>query len=280
MSGSAGPDLAPIRGQPRALRSAGALRAGSLPPRQHLQTRAGALEYVLSGEGPAIVLLNGAGVTLEGWRALYPGIERIGTVFAWNRLGVIGSDQPQRVQNGAAVIASLRELMSYAGLQPPYVLVGHSLGGLYANLFARLHPQEVAGVLFLEATHPDDHAVLRQHETQLGRALSKVFSIPQWLFKPNLHSEIEGVGESAEEVESAGPFPPIPVSVVTGGAAPPKWLMSPAALEAKRAHQEALARLSPHGEQIVASRSGHFPQVSEPDLVLDVLRKLVTRSQP
>lgn len=250
-------------------------RLGILPSRQKLQTRAGALEYVVSGAGPSsIVLLNGAGVTLEGWRALYPGIERLGTVFAWNRFGVKGSDAPRLAQTGAVVVASLRELLAYAGLKPPFVLVGHSLGGLYANLFARLHPQETAGVLFLEATHPRDREVLQQHETQLTRALTKLFSLPQWLFKANLHSEIDAIAHTVAEIAAAGPFPAIPVAVVTGGTTPPKWLMSPAALQARRAHQQELARLSPQGEQVIAAKSGHFPQLTEPQLVLDVLRRL------
>jgi pimeloyl-ACP methyl ester carboxylesterase len=250
-----------------------------LPARTRLQTRAGALEYVVSGQGPpSIVLLNGAGVTLEGWRGLYPAIERLGTVFAWNRFGVRGSDAPRLAQSGAVVLASLRELLGYAGLQPPYVLVAHSLGALYANLFARVHPQEVSAVLFLEPTHPKDDEALKAHETQLTRALTKVLSLPQWLFKANLHSELESVGTLMDEISSAGAFPQIPVAVISGGARPPKLLMSPAALQARRAHQQELARLSAQGEHVVAAHSGHFPQLSEPGLVLEVLRRLVQRA--
>jgi pimeloyl-ACP methyl ester carboxylesterase len=258
--------------------SAKPVRPGNLPARHKLQTRAGALEYVLSGKGPPnIVLLNGAGVALEGWRALYPAVERAGCVFAWNRFGLKGSDEPRLAQSGAVVIASLRELLGYAGLTPPYVLVGHSLGGLYANLFARLYPQEVAGVMFLESTHPRDREVLRSHETQLTRALTKVLSLPQRLFKANLQSEIDSVDQLAQELESAGPFPPVPVTVLTGGANPPKWLMSPQALQARRAHQQELVRLSPCGEQVIAVKSGHFPQLTEPALVVDSLVRLIQR---
>lgn len=253
-------------------------RLGPLPARRKLQTRSGALEYVVSGSGrPAIVLLNGAGVTLEGWRALYPAIEQAGTVFAWNRFGVKGSDSPRLAQTGAVVVASLRELLAYAGLEPPYVLVGHSLGGLYANLFARVYPNEVAAVLFLEATHPRDQEVLQQHKSQLAGALSKVFSLPQRLFRANVHAEIEWVAETVDEIAGAGPFPDIPLTVITGGANPPKWLMSPAALQARREHQRDLARLSPQGEQVIAPGSGHFPQLTEPGLVLDALRALLRR---
>jgi pimeloyl-ACP methyl ester carboxylesterase len=259
--------------------TAASFRHGLLPERKKLQTRSGALEYVVSGAGePTLVLLNGAGVTLEGWRALFPAIEKAGTVFAWNRFGVKGSDEPRLAQTGAVVVASLRELLAYAGLRPPYVLVGHSLGGLHANLFARLYPNEVAAVMFLEATHPHDQEVLHKHETQLTRALSKLFSLPQWLFRANVQAEIEWAAETAREIEGAGPFPEVPVAVITGGANPPKWLMSPAAQRARREHQQELARLSPRGEQVIATRSGHFPQLTEPALVLDVLRRIISRA--
>ncbi|MEJ6022813.1 alpha/beta fold hydrolase [Ramlibacter sp. PS4R-6] len=251
-------------------------RLGDLPPVQRLQTRCGALEYVISGEGePAIVLFNGAGVALDGWRALYPDIESLGAVLAWNRFGMEGSDDPPGLQSGAVVIASVRELLSYAGLAPPFVLVGHSLGGLYANLFARLHPAEVAGVLLLEATHPGDHDVLQMDEAQLTRALRRVMALPEWVFRDNLHAEVEAVGHVVKEVEGAGPFPPVPLAVITGGAPPPKWIMEGEALQARLAHQRDLARLSPHSEHVVARRSGHFPQLSEPGVVLATLERLV-----
>jgi pimeloyl-ACP methyl ester carboxylesterase len=250
-----------------------------LPPTQRLQTRAGPLEYTLSGSGPAtIVLMNGAGVTLEGWRAMYPGIERLGRVFAWNRFGIEGSGEPRPAQNGAVVVASLRELLAYAGMQPPYVLVGHSFGGLYANLYARLYPSEVAALLFLEATHPRDHEVLQSDQAQVSRTLSRVFSVDEAEFGANLRAELQAAAETVEEIESAGPFPPVPVAVLTGGTDPPKWLLSAEAAQARRAHQEALSRLSPHGEQLIAQRSGHFPQRSEPELVLQVLERLVERA--
>lgn len=232
----------------------------------------------MSGQGrPAIVLFNGAGMTLEGWRALYPRIEKIGAVAAWNRFGVQGSDAPDRIQSGAVVISSVRELLGYTAVDPPYVLVGHSLGGLYANLFARLHPEEVAGVMMLEATHPRDHEVLRMDEGHLARSLQKVLQLPEWLFRDNLHSEVEAVGHVVREVDAAGAFPDVPVTVVTGGMPPPKWIMPPEALEARLSHQRELARLSPRGEHVVARKSGHFPQLSEPGVVLDALERLARR---
>jgi pimeloyl-ACP methyl ester carboxylesterase len=255
-------------------------RLGTLPPIRALQTRRGRLSYMLSGRGsPAVVLFSGAGVSLQGWEPLYPGIERLGAVFGWNRFGMQGSDAPGERQSGAGVIGALRELLSYAGVPPPYVLVAHSLGGLFANLFARLYPGEVAGVLFLEATHPDDGELLKKHEAELVGALAKVFTLPEVFFEPNVHAELACVEETAHEIASAGPFPEVPVRVVTGGLTPRSWQLSPGVVGAKRAHQQELARLSPLGEQVMAQKSGHFPQLTEPDLVLDVLAQLVEEAR-
>jgi pimeloyl-ACP methyl ester carboxylesterase len=248
---------------------------GQLPRKQKHTTAAGTLEYVLTGAGtPTLVLLNGAGVTLEGWGRLYPGIESIGRVFAWNRFGVGRSSRPMLPQTGTVVIDSLRELLAALQLPPPYLLVGHSLGGLHAQLFARRFPQEVAGMVLLEPTHPRDRELLKGHESRLAQVLGRVLPAPQKIFRANLHSEMDWIDAAAREVEAAGRFPPVPLAVVTGGNEPPRWLTPPGALRIKRANQQALATLSPRGRQVIARRSGHFPQLTQPELVLEVLREI------
>ena len=251
-------------------------RRARLPGIQAVQTRSGRLSYMLSGHGAArILLFSGAGVSLQGWEMLYPGIERVGRVLGWNRFGMQGSDRPRGRQSGAVVLGSLREMLGYVDLAPPYVLVAHSLGGLFANLYARLYPREVAGVLLIEATHPADHEVLKKHETQIERALAKLLVLPDVFFRPNLQAELACVEDTVREIEAAGPFPEVPLRVVTGGLTPKAWMMSPAAVGARRANQQALARLSPRGEQVLAQKSGHFPQLTEPQLVLRVLEELL-----
>jgi pimeloyl-ACP methyl ester carboxylesterase len=206
-----------------------------------LQTRCGTLECSVGGEGsPAIVLFNGAGMTLDGWRALYPAIEDLGTVVAWNRFGIEGSDPPERVQSGAVVVASVRELLKYAAVEPPYVLVGHSLGALYAEMFARLHPGETAGVMMIAPADPA--RVEAMDLRQLTRALGKVQSPPEEAFRDNLHAEVEAVRLLSRELEGAGPFPDVPIALVQG-------------------------------------QGGHFPQLTQPQRVLDELAALVRRAR-
>jgi pimeloyl-ACP methyl ester carboxylesterase len=120
--------------------------------------------------------------------------------------------------------------------------------------------------------------LLKKHEPQLVAALARVFTLPEVFFEANVRAELACVEETAREIASAGPFPEVPVRVVTGGLTPRSWQMSPGVIGAKRAHQQELARLSPLGEQVVAQKSGHFPQLTEPELVLDVLAKLTFRT--
>jgi len=253
---------------------------GRLPRRCKCQVADGTLEYVLSGAGPAtLVLFNGSGVTLEGWARLYPHIEHFGRVLAFNRFGLRGSSPPRGPQTGTTVLRAVRELLAALKLPPPYILVGHSLGGLYANLFARRHSSEVAGMVLAEATHPHDRETLQGHEGHLAKVLGRMLSMPQGAFRANLHAELDGLDAAAREVEQAGPFPSVPLAVVSGGNAPPQWLVPPPALRLRRVHQKDLARLSPLGTHAMARRSGHFPQLTQPRLVLDAIRTVVEHAR-
>ena len=156
------------------------------------------------------------------------------------------------------------------------MLVGHSLGGLYANLFARLHPEEVRGVVLVEAAHPKDVAALGEHRSAFTRVVQRIVDIPGAIFGRNKFAEVEFVAETVRQIADAGPFPNVPVVVVTGGKSPPTLLMSAAAREIRLANQRDLLTLSPRARQVIAEKSGHFPQITEPVVVADAIRSIVT----
>jgi pimeloyl-ACP methyl ester carboxylesterase len=249
----------------------------SQPPVRTITLDGQELAYALAGQGPtSIVLINGAGGPLLGWYKLYPDIERLGRVFAYDRPGSGNSPRAPAPQTGRRVVSQLRSLLDAVGLPPPFILVAHSFGGLFANLFARLHPDEVAGVVFVEATSPDDVGLMKRYETTAQRSLRRLLDA---FLKPDPNGEVGHENESVEEIRSAPGFPPVPVIVLSGGKAPPSWLMSPEALAHRTQNQRALAQLSPGGEQILAQASGHFPQMSEPALVLAAIRMAVDRAR-
>ena len=115
-------------------------------------------EYALGGEGssPVIILLNGFRMPLFSWEQLYPEIQKHGRVFVYNRHGIGKTSKATCPQTGAEIIRSLANVLQALQLPPPYILVAHSLGGLFANLYARSQPEQVAAVVFVDASHPDE----------------------------------------------------------------------------------------------------------------------------
>lgn len=250
----------------------------TIPHKQKAQIQGAALEYVLSGSGaPPIILINGAGGPVEGWYRVYAELETFSTVFAYNRPGIGGSDRPNSPQSGDVILATLRELLSAVGLNPPYLLVGHSLGGLYVNLYARRFPHEVAGVIFLDAAAPGDEVLQDNYQTPLQNILNKISG----LFKPgkHTHAEVQFVHQTVEQIGNAEPFPDIPLMVISGGKGLSPLLVTEKARQVRAENQTALATLSPYGEQIIAAQSGHFPQFTEPELIINAVRQMLERLQ-
>ncbi|KFA91743.1 alpha/beta fold hydrolase [Archangium violaceum] len=245
-----------------------------LPPKQKARIQGQELEYLIAGQGsPTLVLINGAGGPIEGWLRVWEPLSALGTVFAYNRPGLGGSGKPVVPQTGDVLVESLRALLSHAQLPPPYVLVGHSLGGLAVNLFARTYPAEVSGVVLLDATAPEDVGVMASHRSGFQRFAQRTLEA---LFGRDELGETEHVSRTVDLIQRAGPFPDVPLVVVTGGKPAMSWATAEQALAARAEHQRRLAALSPRGRQMLASRSGHFPQLTEPEVVVEAVRSVTT----
>ncbi|NTW29138.1 MAG: alpha/beta hydrolase [Coriobacteriia bacterium] len=230
-----------------------------------------AVEYAVAGSGtPAIVLLNGAGGPLEGWVRVLAPLEAVSTVVAYNRLGIGRSSKPSEPQTGDVVVRTLHALLEGLGLRPPYVLVGHSLGGLYVNLFARTYPLEVAAVVFLDSAAPEDSTLVDEYSTSLQRLAQRVADA---VFGRDEFGEAACVPKTVDIIARANAFPPVPVVVVSAGR--PARGIPPAVRAARARNQEGLVALSPLGQHLIAGKSGHFPQISEPGLVSETIRSVV-----
>lgn len=245
-------------------------------PQTHLaEFRGQTIEYSIAGTGkPTIILLNGAGTPIESWYKLYPDIQKFGTVLAYNRLGTGRSSRPLEPQTAHTTIQMLRQLLDELQLEKPYVFVAHSFGGVYANLYARLFPDDVGGVVFVDATAPEDIGLLKKHLTLIQKIIFKALF---YFSKADPNNEISEQVEmiTVDQIEKAPSFPNIPIIVITGVKSPSKWLISQTALDLRSLNQQKLAALSKHSNHVMAKNSGHFPQISEPKLVLEALTELI-----
>jgi pimeloyl-ACP methyl ester carboxylesterase len=108
-----------------------------------------------TGSGsPTVVIEPGQGMASADLRWIEPAVARDTTVCVYDRAGRAWSDDVDVPQDGARIAADLRALLDRAQVPGPYVLAGHSFGGLYALTFARQFPDSVAGVVLLDSTAP------------------------------------------------------------------------------------------------------------------------------
>ncbi len=103
---------------------------------------------------PTVVLFNGLGEFSGSWARVTAELGSTTRICAYDRAGQAWSDDVARPQDGVAAATDLHALLAAAGEPGPYVLAGHSTGGLYALTYAARHPEDVAGMVLLDSSSP------------------------------------------------------------------------------------------------------------------------------
>ncbi len=108
------------------------------------------------GEGnPTVILDAGGGLTSSSWAWIQPEIARITQVCVYDRAGWGWSDPSPHGYSAVQNANELHRLLINAGISGPYILAGHSLGGLYTRIYAQQFPDEVIGLVQIDASYPD-----------------------------------------------------------------------------------------------------------------------------
>lgn len=215
--------------------------------------------------GPTVVFEAGLGNDCATWKIVAGPIAKFAHVVLYDRAG-LGQSLPMMKRNAAVtadeVATSLHAMLAAADIRAPYILVGHSLGGLYIQMFAKKYPKEVSGVVLLDSSSPDAPSELKTRaRLEPGTAA---------------FLEEEGIAESNRQVMNGGPFPDIPLTVIAATDHGPffkEW--EPTLMRLQRQ----LATLSPQATFIVAQGSGHDVQVDRPETVIDAVRRMARAAQ-
>ena len=113
------------------------------------------IAYTLTGQGALpVVFQSGLGDGKDVWDGVLPEVAKNHRVLVYDRPGYGASQKTTTPRDPGTIAAQQRALLGQAGLKPPYILVGQGLGGLYQYVYARLYPQDVAGLILLDPTHP------------------------------------------------------------------------------------------------------------------------------
>jgi pimeloyl-ACP methyl ester carboxylesterase len=187
---------------------------------------------------------------------------------------------PRRASTVVADLHALLELEA-AAIPGPYVLVGHSFGGLFARLFASTYPDDVVGMVLVDA-FPESLSQAMSPEQWV--AYEEIFQpVPPELadYKDLEFTELDASLTEMRDAAGATPLGPLPLIVLSRGQTmqlPPDLPggLSGAMLEsAWQAGQDELALLTPDARHTIATRSGHYIQLQQPELVIDAVRAVV-----
>lgn len=272
-----------------------------------------------SGNGaPTVVVLHGAGESSFSWVHVAREVARFARVVTYDRPG-LGRSDPGPGPDASRSIAELHTLLAKAGLPGPYVLVGHSLGGVIARLYATRYPDEVAGMVLVDSTHEflKDDRSFRQSFAVIG-AMLKVFRFFSAFGLPRLLGEVFGFfpmypesrffvqqvtrndyhdwagavcrnlrGEAGlREFAAAMPILEEASRQMQSGADGPQFgnmplvvLTNPGNGEGWIEMQRELAGRSANSIHLVSDRPGHNLQMPRPELVVEGIGQVVAQLQ-
>src|SRR5438876_7275525 len=109
-----------------------------------------------NGHGsPTVILDSGLGDNFYSWRKIQPQIASLTHVCSYDRGGLGYSDRSPLPRTSQIFAEELSKLLANARIPPPYILVGHSLGGANIRVFAAKYPSSVAGMVLVDSVHPD-----------------------------------------------------------------------------------------------------------------------------
>lgn len=268
----------------------------------------GGRHVYLEGHGagsPAVVLMAGGRSSARYWSddlnhpatprsMVLPGVAAFSRVYAYDRPGTYAeingeivpsrSDPVAQPRTAPDLVEELHTLLQAAAIPGPYVLAGHSFGGFCARLYAATYPDEVAGLVLVDAysellqevMQPEQWQALVQLNRDLGSDV--IHPIPGYG-----DAETTGYGANNAAVRTAvaaSPLPPMPLAVLAHGrpfqqsdAAPG---FAPGELEGYLlAANRAQAALVPNARFSVATRSGHDVHQDQPELVIEAIRQVV-----
>jgi pimeloyl-ACP methyl ester carboxylesterase len=237
------------------------------------------LHIVEAGTGAATVVFeSGLGEDVSTWDNVQAQVAVFARTVTYDRAGIGQSDPPTQPTTLSGMAADLHALLHKANISPPYILVGHSLGGMLVQVFAHAYPKEVAGLVLvdpesgrlLERLHahmtPEDWAA---RQKALDEALPKM--------PPPVQAEMNALLKSSHADEAVLPLPDVPVILLTGTKKNPEFPGNPLEQDLKlELHKELLAKIH-NGKHVLAPNSRHYIQNDQPQLVIDAVHDIVNQ---
>lgn len=275
------------------------------PPGRLLEIDGQRSHIYCTGEGSPTILLE-SGLDDRGswsWSPIRDELSLLSRVCAYDRAGILWSERREGPRDAERITGELHALLAAASEPPPYVVVGHSVGGLLVLVYDRQYPGEAVGFVFVDASHPDQD---RRFPAEVQRRIQKIKSDPEprWLFRilapyriftgerrsprtaywwrtfpEGVLAESRAVDAMSEQAGRTGSLGDRPVVVLTAGEALAMPGISDGGNAAMRRiwlelHEE-LAALSTDSDHRIVEGAGHYVHWDRPDAAVTAIRDVV-----
>jgi pimeloyl-ACP methyl ester carboxylesterase len=214
----------------------------------------------------------GLGNTHTTWHAVAPAVSKLSRTCTYDRANLGSSDAAPKPRTSADVVADLRALLKAAAVAPPYVLVGHSFGGISARLFASDYPAEVAGIVLVDPT-PTTFI-----DGECAMVSASLCAVLRQGWDPSNNPDGLDFVKSGEEIAQAGPLPGVPFVVLAGTNHQQAAITDPAIekqIEEFWQQEEAKLAASVPGGKLDVVESGHDIQTLHPDAVISAVTSVI-----
>jgi pimeloyl-ACP methyl ester carboxylesterase len=238
------------------------------------------------GEGsPTVILEAGLEGDVTTWKDVHPAVAQFTRVCRYDRAGLAHSDYAPTPRNAELTAQDLHTLLTLANIPPPYILVGHSFGGLLIRRYQHDFPEEVSGMIFVDALHEDwwqeALALLPPASPDDPTRLTsfRLYLTDGWR-DPSSNFEMMDIPAVVEQVRETGSLGDLPVIVLTAenftvlnSGLPPD--LEQALANLFKEQQARLAALSTNGRQIIVPGAGHNIPRQNPAVVVEAIREIL-----
>jgi pimeloyl-ACP methyl ester carboxylesterase len=213
---------------------------------------------------PAVVFESGFNGS-SPWEPIQSQIAQKTVTLSYQRAGLGRSDPGPNPRSAEQIAKELHALLSAKAVRPPYVLVGHSAGGLFVRVFAHMYPTEIAGLVLVDPATEQDYERMRAEKTieEVKNMGIPSAAVAQWIALP----------ETIDEAHRASPLPQVPTVVLTSTKPIGEWpLQDDKDMQVwLRSHNQLVARI-PFSKHIIVENSNHVSILKEPVVTEQILQ--------
>jgi len=269
------------------------------PPGKRIDVGGHRLHIHIMGERqpgqPAIIFDAGIGGNSLDWELVQPGVAGFAQSVTYDRAGYGWSEPGPKPRTPQRIVEEWHTLLDKAGIAPPYILVGHSFGGLHARLFAEQFPDDVAGIVLVDSSHPQ---MLSERNTEPEiRRLRRVarfkrigflrLLLPRMMYRANhlpgdsrkrylafnlldSNNVIHEAWPMFEDGVALSEAVNVPLTVVSR--APTEEISSE---RLWHEYQQKLVELSPDAKHLISEKGSHYIALADPHLVINAIKDML-----